>query len=308
MKSERLKGIPQSAPRNYDFYTSVQTLPRVRNCSDFMSYSSAGSDDGNEEYYPFVIGRGKNFKIIDPKLFKQLRKHNIHQKVPVWVSDCAKKTSLDKTVGDSRGLSPPLTIDSEDDQYCELSPLARSPPPLPPRKQVKTPLLKYDKNLCSDFKKPPTLEKRLQETQTAPKPWKVEVNPKYITSLPTTKLVSGVAEEKSKWADEECETRASGKVCGFDSEEVVDYATCMCCVKGLFYHCTKDSEDEGSMADEPCSCTGPACVPRWGCLGVLALLMPCIWCYLPVAGCRKACSSCKYKKTRKQKRKEKLTS
>lgn len=74
-----------------------------------------------------------------------------------------------------------------------------------------------------------------------------------------------------------------------DSDELLDYCTCMCFVKGAFYHFTKDSEDEGHIADQPCSCAGPLshCVPRWGCLGIFALFLPCLWCYLPLKGCKK---------------------
>lgn len=93
-----------------------------------------------------------------------------------------------------------------------------------------------------------------------------------------------------------------------DSEELLDYCTCMCIVKGTFYHFTKDGDSEGSLADQPCSCDGPLsqCVPRWGCLGVFALFFPCLWCYLPMKGCKKLgelskCSDSKplEKKTRK---------
>ena len=74
-----------------------------------------------------------------------------------------------------------------------------------------------------------------------------------------------------------------------DNDELLDYCTCMCVVKGAFYHFTKDSETEGHLADQPCSCAGPLsqCLPRWGCLGVFALMFPCLWCYLPMKGCKK---------------------
>lgn len=67
-----------------------------------------------------------------------------------------------------------------------------------------------------------------------------------------------------------------------DCMDLLDCCTCMCCVKGLFYHCTKD-KDEGEMADNPCSCAGPAtgCVARWGVMGLMSMFMPCLWCYLP---------------------------
>ena len=68
-----------------------------------------------------------------------------------------------------------------------------------------------------------------------------------------------------------------------DCMDLLDCCTCMCCVKGLFYHCTKDSKDEGQMADNPCSCTGPLreCVGRWGVMGLMSVFMPCLLCYLP---------------------------
>lgn len=74
-----------------------------------------------------------------------------------------------------------------------------------------------------------------------------------------------------------------------DSEELLDYCTCMCFVKGAFYHFTKDNEDEGQIADEPCSCAGPLsqCLPRWCCLSAFSMLFPCLCCYPPLKGCKK---------------------
>lgn len=86
-----------------------------------------------------------------------------------------------------------------------------------------------------------------------------------------------------------------------DSDELLDYCTCMCIVKGAFYHFTKDSEDEGHLADQPCSCAGPLsqCLPRWGCLGIFTVFLPCLWCYLPMKGCKQLSSAhkCSHAKT-----------
>lgn len=75
--------------------------------------------------------------------------------------------------------------------------------------------------------------------------------------------------------------------CGRDVEQVMEYCTCLCCVKGLFYHCTKDSYAEGSIAEKPCACTpvGKNCVKRWTCLGVCSIFLPCLLCYIPAKGC-----------------------
>ncbi|CAB0040395.1 unnamed protein product [Trichogramma brassicae] len=94
--------------------------------------------------------------------------------------------------------------------------------------------------------------------------------------------------------------------CLCSAETVLDYASCLCCVKGLFYHCAdgglgpgpgSDSLDEsselaGNCADEPCSCAGPRSAARWSCLGALALFLPCLLCYWPLRGCVALCEAC----------------
>ena len=75
--------------------------------------------------------------------------------------------------------------------------------------------------------------------------------------------------------------------CGRDVEQAVEYCTCLCCVKGMFYHYTKDSYTEGRIAERPCSC-GPlstSCVKRWTCLTVCSVFLPCLLCYIPAKGC-----------------------
>lgn len=309
MKSERLKGLSSTTSNDCNYYTpfTVQTLPREKDCSDF----STSVDEGDsEDYYPFVICRGTSFKIIDPKVYKQLRKNNIHQTKRIRIADCAKKTSKTKNC-DPEFTSSSLTsaIESED-EYCELSPLAKVPAPLIPPRRAKQLVVE-----SKDSVRKPTIQgQRIQNEYYDPKAFMVKLNSKNDTV--TTKLCDPV--DKSHWTDidkikEQAlfrdEKISKSYICGHDTEEVIDYATCMCCAKGLFYHCTKDSEDEGRIADDPCSCSGPlkSCLPRWGCLAVLSLFLPCLWCYLPIAGCRKAasCVSCKQKK-KKEKRKSKL--
>ena len=75
-------------------------------------------------------------------------------------------------------------------------------------------------------------------------------------------------------------------------EKIIDYCTCMICVKGIFYHCT---DDEDETVDNVCSCTGTkgSVLKRWTCLSILACLMPCIFCYLPAKGCLNLCRKCK---------------
>ncbi|MBN3302493.1 SPY4 protein, partial [Amia calva] len=75
-------------------------------------------------------------------------------------------------------------------------------------------------------------------------------------------------------------------------QNLVDSATCMCLVKGIFYHCTKDDDDEGSCADRPCSCSHSNCCARWAFMGALSLVLPCLVCYLPAMGCVKLSQKC----------------
>ncbi|XP_031555127.1 sprouty-related, EVH1 domain-containing protein 1-like [Actinia tenebrosa] len=298
MKSERIKGL--SSTPSYNYYTSfsVKTLPREKDCTDFSTTTTDESDV--EEYYPFVIGRGKSFQIVDPKVYKQLRKNNIRQSKNIRIADCAKKTS---TKSKSTEIKSSVTSESED-EYCELSALSKSPAPLlPPRK-----LTQVHKDYPKDSVKTVTgFEKRRQNEYYDPKQCMVQFNSN--SSTVTTNVVSSAdVLKKSSWKDhsektieqEDCYEPSRKCFCGLDTDEAVDYATCMCCVKGLFYHCTKDSEDEGRIADDPCSCSGPlkTCIPRWGCLAVFSVFLPCLWCFLPITGCRKAakCVSCKKKK------------
>ncbi|XP_047546008.1 protein sprouty [Vanessa tameamea] len=67
--------------------------------------------------------------------------------------------------------------------------------------------------------------------------------------------------------------------CLCSAEACVDYASCMCCAKALFYHCGSGEEE----ASEPC-----ACGPRLACVAALAVPLPCLWLYWPLRGCAAA--------------------
>ncbi|XP_062997756.1 protein sprouty homolog 3 [Elgaria multicarinata webbii] len=75
--------------------------------------------------------------------------------------------------------------------------------------------------------------------------------------------------------------------CLCSPENLIDYGTCLCCVKGIFYHCSSDDED--TCADDPCSCGPGSCCARWVAMSFLSLLMPCLCCYFPTVGCLKLC-------------------
>lgn len=70
-------------------------------------------------------------------------------------------------------------------------------------------------------------------------------------------------------------------------EPILDYMTCLCCVKALFYHCGKNHEADGGVicADKPCSCAPHRKFWRWGCMATMSLVLPCLCLYWPCKGC-----------------------
>ncbi|KAF3706281.1 Protein sprouty -like protein 2 [Channa argus] len=87
-----------------------------------------------------------------------------------------------------------------------------------------------------------------------------------------------------------------GQRCMCSLQSTVEYGTCVCCIKGLFYHCSNDDED--TCADKPFSCTQSHCCVRWTTVSLLSLLFPCLLCYLPAKGCVTVCQSCYDRATR----------
>lgn len=301
MKHERLGNIMHGVnDRNH--FTFVETLPRLN--SSFPTPNTEESDA--DDYYPFVIGHGSNFKVIDPKVYKQLRRHNIHPRVPVKVADCARRPTIasHRTPATTKAKFLSSSDSADDgDEYCELSPLAKAPPIKLSSLRTQPPTQSGEFKSRHGLATVSSYERRLFTDcyYSKTKACLVESQPSSPTSRPTTRLVDSSSlksnpDSLSQWTREKQEPQHL--LCGVEAEELIDYASCMCCVKGIFYHCTKDSCDEGQLADEPCSCSGPlsSCAPRWGCLAILSLFLPCLWCYLPATGCKKAAKSTKKKK------------
>uniref|UniRef100_A0A8C9UJB8 Protein sprouty homolog 1 n=1 Tax=Spermophilus dauricus TaxID=99837 RepID=A0A8C9UJB8_SPEDA len=84
---------------------------------------------------------------------------------------------------------------------------------------------------------------------------------------------------------------ACNRQCLCSAESMVEYGTCMCLVKGLFYHCSNDDEGD-SCSDHPCSCSQSHCCSRYLCMGAMSLFLPCLLCYPPAKGCLKLCRGC----------------
>uniref|UniRef100_A0A1I8PIT8 Protein sprouty n=1 Tax=Stomoxys calcitrans TaxID=35570 RepID=A0A1I8PIT8_STOCA len=94
------------------------------------------------------------------------------------------------------------------------------------------------------------------------------------------------------------QTWVCNKTCLCSAESIIDYASCLCCAKALFYHCARDNDldcDDGSgtpCVDNPCSCGPYKRTQRWGWLGALSIVLPCLWCYWPMRACVAACEKC----------------
>jgi len=76
------------------------------------------------------------------------------------------------------------------------------------------------------------------------------------------------------------------------ARSAVDAATCMCCVRCVFYHGLRRDADDPGDDDEPCACRSrPACAARWAVIGALLPVLPCLCLYPPLrcavdAACR----------------------
>ncbi|XP_039207310.1 protein sprouty homolog 4 [Crotalus tigris] len=131
-------------------------------------------------------------------------------------------------------------------------------------------------------------------------PKAVHCKPLDLKGLPSLKLDKHflLCEACGKCKCKECalpRTLPSCWVCNQEclcsAQNLVNYSTCMCLVKGIFYHCTNE-DDEGSCADHPCSCSHSNCCARWSFMSALSLVFPCLLCYLPATGCVKLSQRC----------------
>ncbi|XP_019957609.1 protein sprouty homolog 2 [Paralichthys olivaceus] len=127
--------------------------------------------------------------------------------------------------------------------------------------------------------------------------------PRALMAVPGSVSCKGLGKQSSKCENcgrcqcPECTTPRvlpscwmCGRRCVCSAHGAVEYGTCVCCVKGLFYHCSSDDED--TCADKPFSCSQSHCCMRWTTVSLLAVLFPCLLCYLPAKGCVAVCQSC----------------
>lgn len=72
----------------------------------------------------------------------------------------------------------------------------------------------------------------------------------------------------------------------------IERVTCAPCVDGIVYHCINDEDGgEEGLDAWSCSCTGGRRrrgVLKWALIALLGLVLPCVWCYPPLAACHRA--------------------
>ncbi|XP_069508570.1 protein sprouty homolog 4 [Ambystoma mexicanum] len=162
-----------------------------------------------------------------------------------------------------------------------------------------------DQRLLDHMAPPPVVE------QTNPRA--VRIQPKVINCKPLDQKSTGaleldkhflLCEACGKCKCKECTSPRTLPSCWLCNQEclcsaqaLVNYSTCMCLVKGVFYHCANE-DDEGSCADHPCACSQSNCCARWSFMGALSLVLPCLLCYLPATGCIKMSQKCYDKASR----------
>lgn len=74
-------------------------------------------------------------------------------------------------------------------------------------------------------------------------------------------------------------------------ERCIECVSCVSCTQCLMYHCWADADGEFR---HPCSCDShdPKLCKRWTALTFLSLLLPCLWCYLPLKACHRCGIMC----------------
>ncbi|KAL3880182.1 hypothetical protein ACJMK2_032446 [Sinanodonta woodiana] len=84
-------------------------------------------------------------------------------------------------------------------------------------------------------------------------------------------------------------------------ESAIEHCTCFCCVQCLFYHYSKDDQDNDyDCYTDPCACCNrPHCCKRWTCILLMSLCLPCLCVYWPAKCGLYACTAC-YNKCRRK--------
>jgi len=74
----------------------------------------------------------------------------------------------------------------------------------------------------------------------------------------------------------------------------VDYCTCLCAVRTVFYHCLYHEDDDVDIVTDPCACgEAPRCCLRWSFISAVLPCLPCLLCYCPLRCLLDVCDVCR---------------
>jgi sprouty-related EVH1 domain-containing protein len=73
--------------------------------------------------------------------------------------------------------------------------------------------------------------------------------------------------------------------------EFIEHVSCICCARGLLYHCMADADGDYG---HPCVCdsSDDSNCKKWTALTLLSFFVPCLWCYWPLTACHRCGVSC----------------
>ncbi|ELU07735.1 hypothetical protein CAPTEDRAFT_34948, partial [Capitella teleta] len=68
--------------------------------------------------------------------------------------------------------------------------------------------------------------------------------------------------------------------------QCIERVSCICCARGMLYHCMADADGDYG---HPCVCdsSDEGNCRKWTALGLLSLIVPCLWCYAPLTACHR---------------------
>lgn len=266
--------LGQPGPRRSDYHAAILSLDQIKVLRSSNEYSEG----------PSVGSRRPPAPRMPPRPDKQERTHQV---ILVNVNNnYEQRVVLGRPTGLSRSTSTGSAVSSGSSSSAssEQGLLARSPP-----SRTRTSTMHH--NHWAD---------RPVRTQPKASPGSLE-HPLKPPAKGLSDSGSGhqfICEGCGKCKCVECTAPrtlpsclACNRQCLCSAESALEHGTCMCLVKGVFYHCSNDDEGD-SCADQPCSLSRSHCCSRFLCMGLMSALFPCLLCYPPVKGCLKACQGC----------------
>ena len=129
-----------------------------------------------------------------------------------------------------------------------------------------------------------------------PLPLKIRSKRKDMFRKPASRRLTSGARSRCIYCHEvfaqEENWRGSCRDAPDESARCIEKLSCMCCVQAVLYHCMSDSD---GVYHHPCSCDSSDRNNgrRWVAMAFLSLIVPCLWCYLPLKICHACGTRCR---------------